>query len=170
MEFSLSQDFPAGLDRLWAAFGRPDYPQRKYRALGATAVRLLRFHATASSIEVRLERDVPVDASALPAWARTLMPGEQTLRHRTSWRRLGPTQVSAELDLAPVGLPVHAHGIGNIVETAPGATRMVLHWQVTSTLPLLGRKVERLFAEQLRGALHADHVFTLQYLQQAAAD
>lgn len=42
MEFTLTQYFPAGLDRLWAAFGRADYPRLKYLALGATAVRLLR--------------------------------------------------------------------------------------------------------------------------------
>jgi hypothetical protein len=34
MEFTITQDFPAGLDRLWAVFGRPDYPRRKYRAFG----------------------------------------------------------------------------------------------------------------------------------------
>jgi hypothetical protein len=169
VEFTVSQDFPAGLDRLWAAFGHPDYPQRKYRALGATALRLQSFHATASSIEVELERDMPVAASALPAWARTLVRSEQTLRHRSRWRRLGPTQVSAELDIEPVGLPVRSHGTGSIVEVAPGATRMVLHWQVTSTLPVLGRKLERLFADQVRAALHADHAFTLQYLAQAAS-
>jgi hypothetical protein len=167
MEFSFSQDFPAGLGRLWAAFGRPDYPQRKYRALGATAVRLQSFHATASRIEVALERDLRVDASALPAWASTLMRSEQTLRHRTTWQRLGPTQISAELDIEPVGLPVLAHGTGSIVETAPGATHMVLDWHVTSSVPILGRRVERLFADQLRAALIADHAFTLQYLAQA---
>jgi len=26
MEFTLTQDFPAGLDRLWAAFGGAEYP------------------------------------------------------------------------------------------------------------------------------------------------
>jgi len=33
MEFTLTQDFPAGLDGLWAVFGRPEYPQQKYLAL-----------------------------------------------------------------------------------------------------------------------------------------
>ena len=32
-------------------------------------------------------------------------------------------------------------------------------------MPLIGSKMERLFARQLRQALDADHAFTLQYQQ-----
>lgn len=166
MEFTLTQYFPAGLDRLWAVFSHSEYPQRKYSALGATALRLHRFHVTAQAIEVELERDVPIDPSRLPAWTRQLLGRQQTLRHRTQWRRVSLTQVSAELDITPLGLPVRAHGVGTLVETACNMTRMAVVWQVTSSLPLIGAKVERLFAHQLRMALEDDHAFTLKYLQQ----
>lgn len=165
MQFNLTQDFPAGLDRLWVAFGRADYPQRKYVALGATAVRVRRFRATRTVIEVELERDVPVDKSLLPPWMRLLARSKQTLQHRTAWRRIGPSQAAAELDIVPVGLPVRAHASGTIVESASGRTRMELIWQVDSTL---GARVERQFADQIKAALDDDHTFTLQYLDQAA--
>lgn len=168
MEFTLTQHFPAGLDRLWAVFSHPDYPQRKYRALGASSVRLLRFDVTAQVIEVELERDVPVDAAGLPAWTRPLVARQQTLRHRSRWRRVSPTQISAELEITPLGLPLQARGAGTLVQTASDLSRMALRWQVTSRVPLIGPKVERLFARQLRQALDADHAFTLQYLQSGA--
>jgi hypothetical protein len=165
MQFHLTQDFPAGLDRLWVAFGCADYPRRKYLALGATAVRVRRFRATTAAIEVELERDVPVDKSRLPPWMRLLARSQQTLQQRTAWRRVGPKQAAAELDIVPVGLPVRARASGTIVESAPGQTRMELTWQVDS---MLGEKVERHFADQIRAALDDDHTFTLQYLEQAA--
>lgn len=121
MRFNLTQDYPAGLDRLWSAFGQADYPQRKYLALGAIAVRVRRFLVTMEAIEVELERDVPV------------------------------------------GLPVRAHASGTIVESASGYTRMELTWQVDS---VLGERVERQFADQIKAALDDDHTFTLQYLDQ----
>ena len=170
MKFSITQDFPARLDTLWAVFGRPEYALRKYHSLGARAVRLRRFHATAQAIEVELERDVSVDPNRLPRWVRTFIGREQTLRHRTRWRRTGPKQVAAELDISLVGLPVSAHGVGVIAETALGTTRMVLSWQVRTTLPIMGSPLERLFAGQIRAALDADHAFTLQYLQCAHVD
>jgi hypothetical protein len=169
MDFTLTQAYPAGLDRLWAVFGHPEYPHRKYSALGATDFRLQRFHVTAKTIEVELERDVPVDRSRLPSWVRRMVGGQQRLRHRTRWRRVSPKRVTAELDIAPVRLPVHARGVGTIVEIAPGMTRMILTWQVKSSVPMLGEKVERLFADQVRTALDDDHAFTLQYLRQVPA-
>jgi len=170
VEFTLTQEFPAGLDRLWAVFGQPGYPQAKYSALGASAVRLQRFEATAQAIEVELERDVPVEAAALPAWARSLIGARQTLHHRTAWRRTGPAQATAELAISPVGLPVRAQAVGGLAENSAGATQMRLTWRVHSAVPVLGARVERLFAGQIREALAADHAFTLRYLQQTAPD
>jgi hypothetical protein len=165
IEFNSTQDYPAGLDGLWAAFGREDYPRQKYLALGATTVRTGRFSATAQAIDVELERDVPVDPRGLPPWARALIGRQQTLRHHSAWRRAGPNRATAELDISPVGLPVRAHGLGTIAETSPGTTRMVLTWRVESNLPVIGQEFERLFAELIRTSLDADHAFTLRYLE-----
>jgi hypothetical protein len=165
MEFTLTQDFPAGLPSLWATFGNPDYPQRKYRALGATVVRVSRFRADARAIEVALERDVAVQRERLPVWARALVGRRQTLAHHSVWRRTGPKKASAELDIVPAGLPVWAHGVGSLDDGGHGVTRMVLTWQVESRL---GERIAKLFADQVRSALADDHAFTLAYLQEAA--
>ena len=162
MQFTVTYDYPACLKRLWTIFGEAEYPSSKYIALGATAVRMRGFHATARLIEVELERDVPVQRSQLPIWTRAFVGRQQTLEHRSVWRLISPTQADAELDIAVVGLPAHAHGVGSIVEIGDELTRMELTWQVESTL---GGAIARLFAEQVRAALRDDHVFTLKYLQ-----
>lgn len=166
---NMTQDFPADLDRLWAAFGSEDYPRQKYLALGATAVRMDCFSATAQAIDVELERDVPVDPRRLPSWARYLSGRQQTLRHRSAWRREGPKRVAADLHISAVGLPVQADGMGTITETSAGTSSMALSWRVASDLPLIGPKLERLFAGLMRTSLDADHAFTLHYLQAHAA-
>jgi hypothetical protein len=128
-------------------------------------VRVRRFRATTTAIEVELERDVPMDKSRLLPWMRLLARSKQTLQHRTTWRRVGPNQAAAEIDIVPVGLPIRAHASGTIVESPPGQTRMELAWQVDS---MLGEGVERQFADQIKAALDDDHPFTVQYLEQAA--
>ena len=45
---------------------------------------------------------------------------------------------------------------------------MTLARQIDSSLPMLGGRVERLFAEQVRAALDEDHCFTLRFLQRTA--
>jgi hypothetical protein len=165
--FEIVQDFPARLDRLWSVFGRADYPRRKYLSMGATEVRLRAFRAAPTAIDVDLERDVPVDRERLPAWARAVAGSRQALHHVTHWRRIDATHATGELEIAAVGLPVHAQGAGAIAERADGRTRMTLEWQVSARLPVVGRALERLFADQLRQALDADHAFTLAYLRDA---
>jgi hypothetical protein len=125
------------------------------------------FRATTRAIEVELERDVPVDASRLPTWAQAFVGSRQMLHHATRWHRVSPTRVTGELEITPVELPVHAHAVGTIVQTTTGTTRMTLNWQVSSPLPIVGRSMEHLFAEELRDALDADHAFTVGYLQRA---
>ena len=94
-----------------------------------------------------------------------VFPPSASLRHRSAWRRTGPRRATAELHISPIGLPVQAHGLGTISETSPGRSRMVLIWHVASNLPLIGHKVERLFADLIRTSLDADHAFTLNYLE-----
>ena len=42
---------------------------------------------------------------------------------------------------------------------------MVLTWRVASDLPIIGHKVERLFADLIRTSLDADRAFTLHFLE-----
>lgn len=163
--FVRCDDFEAALARLWAVFGDPAYPLAKYRALGASSVRLERFDVSPTAIAVELERVVPVDRARLPVWCRPLVGARQTLRHRSEWRRVAPATVSASLEIAPHGLPVRAEGHGTITELDGAHSRMEVRWQVTSALPALGGRVEQLFADQLRDALAADHDFTAGYLE-----
>lgn len=166
MKFSLSQDFPAGLDRLWAVFGRPDYPEKKYRSLGSSDIRVLLFRVDAEVIEVELERTTPVAWRTIPLWARAFLSRKQVMHHRSRWQRVSPTWVEAVLDIAPVGRRVSAHGSGSIVQLTPDRTRMTLRFTVDSAIPVFGTRVARLYAKQVWEALRADHAFTLRYLEE----
>lgn len=169
MQFELVHDYPAALDRLWMTFGQAGYLRRKYAALGAIALRLLRFEADAARINVELERDMSTDAARLPPWARTFVGRSQTLHQRSTWRRLSPSQAIASLDIVPEGLPVHAHGAATIDEVNPRYTCMRVTWRVESAAPVIGARVARLFGDEMRRGLVADHAFTLRYLAEVGA-
>jgi hypothetical protein len=168
MKLDLQQDYPGGIDRLWAVFSQPDYAERKYRSLGAKDVRMLHFVATPELIEVELERTAPVAPDKVPLWLRKLIGNEQAMHHHTVWRRLSPTRVAAELRITPVGRPVSARGTASAFELSPNRTRMVLSFDVESSVPLVGGNLAHLFAERIREALAADHAFTLRYIREHA--
>jgi hypothetical protein len=168
MHFELTQDFPVGLDRLWTALGRLDYVERKYRSLGSTSLRIRKLSADAESIEIELDRLAPVARDRLPLWARVISGKRQAMHHHTRWRRAGPTRVDAEFDISAVHLPVGARGTGTVVELSPVHSRMTLHFDVRSATAALRSSVARVFAQQVKQALEADHVFTLAYLRGSA--
>lgn len=164
MKLVVDQDFPAALDRLWTTFSDPDYPRAKYVALGALDVEIRRFVATDTLIEVELSRRIPVDLQAIPAFARKLLGAEQTMVHETRWRRVGPSEVVAELAITAVGRPVRIGGTARLGAHGDGS-RLHFEIDVTSDVPLVGGKVAALFAGQIEAALKADHGFTLGYLE-----
>lgn len=169
MQFDLTQDFPVGLERLWTALGSADYLEQKYRSLGSTSLRILRFSTDAKLIEVELDRRAPVARDKLPVWARVIPGTQQAKMHQhTRWRRTDPTRVDAEVNISALGVPVSARGTGLVVELSPGRSRMTLHFDVKSTLPGLKGSVAQVFAQQVVHALQADHAFTLDYLRGCA--
>jgi hypothetical protein len=166
LQLDLTQDFPVGLERLWAALGRADYVEQKYRALGSTSLRVLKFSADADLIEVELDRQAPVAREELPVWARFLVGNQQAMHHHTRWRRAGLAKVDAEFDISAPGMPVSARGTGTVVELSPVHSRMTLHFEVKSAAAALKSSVALVFAQQVKRALEADHAFTLAYLQE----
>lgn len=164
MKFSLSQDYPVGLDVLWPVYGHPDYVRAKYLALGAHRVEVETAETTGEHIRVVLERVIAPDLDGVPDWARRLVGREYVMRHESLCRRTAPGQSAVELLITPLGAPVEIRASGSFNETAPGHTRLALDFEVSCSLPLVGGKVSALFAGKVREALLEDHAFTLGYL------
>lgn len=164
MRFDVTQDIPAGLDRLWSALGRTDYVQKKYRSLGSTSLHIRKFSCDAELIEVENDRQAAVARDALPFWARVFSKEKQAMRHHTRWRRIDRDRVDVEIDIRALGMPVRAQGTGSIIERVPGESRLTLHFDVSSGFGAMRAGVARAFAQQVKHALQADHAFTLAYL------
>jgi hypothetical protein len=165
LDFDLMQDFPVGLDRLWAALGRADYIEQKYRSLGSTSLQLRKFVSDARSIEVELDREAPVAAAELPWWARVLSGSTQAMRQHTRWTRVGRDRVDAVLHIRALGRGVVATGAGSVREMSPTHSRLTLHFDVRTTSPAVPAGVAEVFARQVAHALEADHAFTVDYLR-----
>jgi len=67
--FQVTQSYPAGIAQLWTVLGTRDYVERKYRGLGSKALRILRFEADETRIEIELERSAPVGREAARLFA-----------------------------------------------------------------------------------------------------
>jgi hypothetical protein len=169
VKFSLAQDFPVGLDELWAVYGSPPYLEAKYTALGALAVVIREAYTDASAIRVMLERTIATDLKGVPDWARKLVGRDYVMRHENRCQRRSAQNADVSLSITPLGSPVEISARGSLDEVAPGQTRLALEFDVVCSLPIVGKKVAEIFAGKIREALQEDHDFTLEYIRQHQA-
>lgn len=166
MKFSFDQDFPQGLDRLWAVYAQTDYLKAKYGALGSTHIRVLESVTTDKDLGVVLERTIPAaDINGIPDWAKKLISRDYVMRHENRCKRTSPTHATVSLRITPVGSPVSISAQGTFSEPVAGHSRLALTFDVECKIPLVGGKVAELFAKKIREALAEDHDFTLGYIK-----
>lgn len=167
VNFRLEQLYPADLRLLWAALGRREYVESKYRSLGSTDLHILEFNVNEHSINVVLERRIRISGETMPAWARVVFAGSHVLHHHTRWTRVDPRKVEVELEIWPLGVPVRAQGSGSVSELSEDTTQLNLDFAVKCGIPAVGPKVAQIFANQMKRALDQDHRFTVSYLRQS---
>ncbi len=167
VQLTVTQDYPALPAALFAVFGDPAYPPAKYRTLGALSCEVRTHRADDREIHVDLERLVCVDLDALPAIVRKLASAQQTMRHDTRWRRRGDG-ATGELAIEVVGKPVRIEGTADI-SPHEGGSRVIFRFEISSSVPLVGDKIARVFAGQVEAALARDHEFTRAWLEEHPA-
>lgn len=168
MNTGFQQDYPASVETLWQVFGQPDYPQRKYKAQGITAYAVREFTASAETITLDLTRTLSIPADRIPALVRKFLHPEQTLHYISHWQRSGPDAADFDLEIIPLGLPVHVTGKGRLRQTSADSTRLSIDFTVTVNIPLIRHKVESMVAAQIEKSFRDDHAFTLRYIAENA--
>jgi hypothetical protein len=168
VNFQLEQLFPGDLQLLWAALGRREYVEEKYRSLASSDLRILAFDVNERTIDVSLERRIRTSVKAVPAWARVFFAGSHVLHHHTRWTRVDPRSVEVEMHIWPLGAPVRAQGSGVVIELPDKSTQLKLRVAVRCDVPAVGSKFARIFANQMIRALDQDYNFTSGYLRRIA--
>jgi hypothetical protein len=169
VKFNLSHDFPVGLTALWSIYGNPNYLAAKYKALGSSDLRILQAITDEQRICVVLERTITPDLKGVPDWARRLVVRDYIMRHENHCLRQGDALSRVNLRIIPVGAPVSISAAGSLSDVAADRSRLALDFDVTCTLPLVGKKVAEIFARKVHDALAEDHDFTVSYMRQNSA-
>lgn len=167
MKADFSQDYPATPERLWQAFGQPDYLHRKYAAQGITAYKLRRFDASPERIDVDLERTLAVPLHRIPHFAQRFVHPEQTLHYLSHWHRNAAGEADFDLEIQAPGLPLQITGKGRLRQVEAGNSRLAIEFDIRVHVPLLGGRIEKALAGFIESSFAKEHEFTLRYLAEA---
>jgi hypothetical protein len=164
MKITLQQAYPASVSTLWQVFGDPDYPHKKYQALGITRYEVHQFEVSDVLIRLDMTRTLSVPPEKIPAFVRKFVHPEQALRYVSSWRLVSPENADFDLQIIPHGLPVTISAKGTLTQKDARHSVMELSFNITTSVPFIGGKIEALIAQHLEKSYHADHAYTLRYL------
>ncbi len=146
-------------DRVLGAYANPAFYPAKYAATDARDIRVLDTGDEDGQFHIRVSRKVPADIP-VPAFARHWLPQDITLIQTDRWDRASGTG-SVEIEF--VGLPVR---IDCGLSLSGSGDRMVetLDFEIRVDVPLLGGKLAKLLAEDLRLKFAKDTAVTLALL------
>jgi hypothetical protein len=158
-EFEDRQCFAASRKRLLGLFGDRRFLERKLLLLGAWDIEFLEVAPSAGHARLQCRYHRPTDAR-IPAFARKFVADRVEVTQSEEWNLRDGTGV---LTVAVKNLPLR---IGAHMRLQPqvGGCANVLSWSLDCPIPLVGGRLERIAADEMRVKLAQDAEATRKLL------
>ncbi len=151
MQFDDSHHFDAPAATVIKMFTDQDYFVRKYTELGFRNVKMLSCEADGPEFSITCRYEAPSDAP-IPGFAKKFMGQTNVVTQTDSWNTETLNgHIRAEIE----GLPASVEADMELRDDGDGATN-TLHWTIKCGIPLVGGKIEKLVAEDIRAKSQAD--------------
>lgn len=166
MKFSETQRFSSPLAQLQQLYFNPDYYQKKYERLGMTDLALVSSEQRGDIFETAWKMSL-MPADKLPKLAERFIDPNRPIAvlRRARWEMSkNQGQLSIEVEQTrrvnlSASLQLRAEGDNSVNQQ---------DWEITVDVPLIGEKLAKLLAEDIRKKTRADEQVTQQLLNNLA--
>ncbi|MDP4014410.1 MAG: DUF2505 domain-containing protein [Candidatus Nanopelagicales bacterium] len=152
--------YPASPDKLIAMMRSRDYFEAKYAHLEDIKFEVTKFEPSGDGVAVEVDREVAAD---MPDFAKKILGETNHLVQHETWSKDG-AGYSCELIIDSPGKPITMKGSMSIVAAGEGESDWALDLDIHSSLPLVGRKIEKIAHDQTRSASDKEMEFNLGWL------
>lgn len=165
MEVQRHHDFSLSASDLLEALTSQRYFESRFAMSGIDDYHFEAFEETRDGLLIRILRDLEISGSNVPSFARRFLGTQYTLVQEFLWKKRDQPPYRAEYRFALGNVPVEVRGAIEI-EERDGVARQHYRVRVSSSMPLIGRKLEKLVGERVEKALDSDYRGTLRFLEQ----
>lgn len=144
MQFTQTLEYTRDSDTVIKMFGDKDYFVRKYELLNAKSFEVLEHELSGDRFSITMKVALPM-SGPIPGFAKKFVGDTVTLVETDSWDLAAKTG-RIELDIK--GAPVDATGAMRLTDGGPGAINTI-DWTVKCSVPLVGKKLEQLIADDI---------------------
>jgi hypothetical protein len=155
--------YPATPLEVFRMATRLDHLEEKAAYLGHRGHRMLELRERDGVFRSVTQRQIDVN---LPAWAMRIIGARNTITHRQLW---GPPTLAGgrrwDVIIEIAGLPVRMAGRGALTPLGDSSTQCDVSLMVQCTMPLFGRRIEKLVAKETHDVMQGEHEFRLLWLE-----
>lgn len=144
MQFTQTLDYGRDSDTVIKMFGDKDYFVRKYELLKARSFEVVNHELNGDRFSITMKVTLPMSAP-VPGFAKKFIADSVTLVETDTWDLAAKTG-RIELDIK--GAPVDASGTMRLTDSGDGAVNTI-DWTVKCGVPLVGKKIEKLIADDI---------------------
>lgn len=165
MQVQRVQHYPVSAEALLTVLTARDFFQARHAMSGVQDFHFDVFAEQHDGFLIRIMRDIDIPLEKVPSFARRFLSPRATLVQEFLWyqRRQQPFRARYRFVLGNV--PVEVRGEVTLQDHQQGAEQR-LAVEVSSQLPLIGRKLAALVGERVDRALDSDYRATLRYLRE----
>lgn len=166
-KFTASYILPADVETAFKLMLTEDYFVEKYKTMQAQNVAVELLEDTDEAFSMAVERDVTLGES-VPGFAKKLVGDSMRLHQTVTWQKTEGPVKRGEFNGRLMGKDggVHAE---LFLEPDGELTIMRIEGKIEVSVPLIGRKIEKLMAERSSDAFEYDLEATAQYIDQHKA-
>jgi len=150
MQFTLHNSYPWPADIVVQVFADQDFFTEKYRRCGAENIRVLAYEHDGGTSHITVERQVRL--AEIPAFARRILPTTLTLVQSDDWDR---NSRKGHIDIRLSGVPARI-SCDMVLTDSDGGAEMSLDFQISVDVPLVGERLARLLALDLKRKFRID--------------
>ena len=159
MKVKVEHEYSHSLARVHEAFSDPDFYVRKFEGVGDRNVHILDSSDDEDGFWIEIEREIRTDA---PAVLRGIVGEWNSLRQTEHWHD-DDGGYANDLELFSDLVPIRIRG-RMFLSGDDGACVNRIEMDVSSSMPLLGRQLERFGAASTRRSLTGEYEFIRNYL------
>lgn len=152
MQQQAKATFPKDSDTVIRMFTDQDYFLKKYEMLGASDIQLLECETSGDEFTILVQRNVPADVP-VPGFAKKFFSDTMTVVQRDTWNTSTKT---GRLEIELKGMPVEVSCDMTLADDGEGST-LTLNWNIKSSVPLVGGKVEKLLWDDFQQKMQPDN-------------
>lgn len=156
MKFENKHSFNKPAATVIKMFSDRAYFERKYKALGFTGIEVVEHEKTDKQFRIKVRYTAKNDVQ-VPDLLKKFMPGSITVVQEDRWDL---ARMTGRLDVEIKGTPVKVACEMTLKDEGKGSANH-LKWTITSSVPLVGGKLEKLTADDIQ-AKAANDVATTQ--------